>query len=98
MKGLEPSTFCMANARDRPHPFASVRSNHCLQRLRVGRANRREPERTPSAAIAAIVIVATFNLRCPVRDPAERPPLTSASVADQSAVGEDFAANLRDRT
>jgi hypothetical protein len=27
MKGLEPSTFCMANASDRSHPFAPVRSN-----------------------------------------------------------------------
>jgi hypothetical protein len=28
MKGLEPSTFCMANARCRSGPFAPVRSNH----------------------------------------------------------------------
>jgi hypothetical protein len=27
MKGLEPSTFCMANAGDRSLPFALVRSN-----------------------------------------------------------------------
>jgi hypothetical protein len=27
MKGLEPSTFCMANASDRSRPFAPVRSN-----------------------------------------------------------------------
>jgi hypothetical protein len=27
MKGLEPTTFCMANARDRSRPFAPVRSS-----------------------------------------------------------------------
>jgi hypothetical protein len=51
-----------------------------LQRLRVGRANPSEPERTPSAAIAAFVIVAMFNSRGGAT-PHERPPLTSASVA-----------------
>ena len=33
----------------------------CLQRLRVERANGSEPQRTRSAAIAAIVIVDTFS-------------------------------------
>jgi hypothetical protein len=64
--GLEPTTFCMANARDRSHPFASVRSNHLFAATTV-RAS--EPERTPTAAIAAIAIVATFNLRGPVARP-----------------------------
>jgi hypothetical protein len=59
MMGLEPTTFCMANARDvrtRSCPFAETT---CLQRLPVRPANGSEPERTSSAAIAAIVIVAT---------------------------------------
>jgi hypothetical protein len=48
----------LATVRTRSRPFAQT---NCLQRLRVGRANGSEPERTPSAAIAAIVIVATSN-------------------------------------
>jgi hypothetical protein len=58
MMGLEPTTFCMAmlaTVRTRSRPFAQTT---CLQRLRVGRANGSEPQRTPSAAIAAIVIAA----------------------------------------
>ena len=58
MMGLEPTTFCMAKAGERSLEFAET---FYLQRRRVGRANASEPERTPSAAIAAIVIVATLN-------------------------------------
>ena len=47
MMGLEPTTFCMANARDRSHPFASVRSNH-LFAATTGRAS--EPQRTRANA------------------------------------------------
>jgi len=46
----------LATVPARSRPFAQTT---CLQRLRVGRANASEPERTPSAAIAAIVIVPT---------------------------------------
>jgi hypothetical protein len=53
MKGLEPSTFCMANARD-----VRTRSRPCAQNRMVatspsGRANPSEPERTPNLAILA---------------------------------------------
>lgn len=48
----------LATVRTRARPFAQTT---CLQRIRVGRANGSAPERTPSAAIAAIVILATFN-------------------------------------
>jgi hypothetical protein len=61
MMGLEPTTFCMAKlagVRARSLEFAGT---SCLQRLRVGRANGSEPERTPSAAIAAIVTLGTFS-------------------------------------
>jgi hypothetical protein len=43
----------LAGVRARSPEFAET---YRLQRLRVGRANRSEPERTPTAAIAAIVI------------------------------------------
>jgi hypothetical protein len=69
MMGLEPTTFCMANARDRSHPFASVRSNH-LFAATTGRAS--EPQRTRANAECSHcshVIVATSNLRCPVAQP-----------------------------
>jgi hypothetical protein len=57
--GLEPTTFCMAKAGRRSRPSLEFAEILCLQRLRAGRANASEPERTPSAATAAIVIVAT---------------------------------------
>jgi hypothetical protein len=44
MMGLEPTTFCMANARDRSHRFASVRSN-LLFAATTGRANERQRTR-----------------------------------------------------
>jgi hypothetical protein len=53
MKGLEPSTFCMANASDRSLLFASVRSNRLFSGFPIGRANASEPERTPNLAILA---------------------------------------------
>ena len=57
--GLEPTTFCMPTWRAfAPVPSGSLKPR--LQRLLVGRANDSEPERTLSAAIAAIVIGATF--------------------------------------
>jgi hypothetical protein len=68
----------LATVRTRSRPFAQTTG---LQRLRVGRPNPSEPERTPGAAIAAIVIVATFKSCGPVGDPPERPTLTSTSVA-----------------
>jgi hypothetical protein len=70
MMGLEPTTFCMAvlaTVRTRSRPFAQTTR---LQRLWVGRANVSELERTSTAAIAAIVIVATFNARHLVKRPA----------------------------
>jgi hypothetical protein len=42
--GLEPTTFCMANARDRSHAFASVRSNP-LFAATSGRASERQRTR-----------------------------------------------------
>jgi hypothetical protein len=47
MKGLEPSTFCMANESGSSRPFAQ---NRHLQRLRHKRANASERERTPNLA------------------------------------------------
>jgi len=43
MKGLEPSTFCMASARGRTRPFAPVRSNGLFAGVLVQAS---EPERT----------------------------------------------------
>jgi hypothetical protein len=68
MKGLEPSTFCMANARDRSLPFASVRSNRCLQGFTFTRANVSEPERTPNLAILATASGAESELVEPFGD------------------------------
>ena len=53
MKGLEPSTFCMASASARSRPFAPVRSKRLFAELSLKRANGSEPERTPSLAILA---------------------------------------------
>jgi hypothetical protein len=53
MMGLEPTTFCMANASERSRPFAWVRSSWYLQAFRFWRANGSEPERTPNLAILA---------------------------------------------
>jgi hypothetical protein len=64
----------LATVRTRSRPFAHTR---CLQRLHVGRANASEPEGTLSAAIAAIVIVATFNVLARWRDRSLPTPLTS---------------------
>jgi len=44
MKGLEPTTFCMASARDRSRPFAQ---SPCLRGFPYKQANATEPERTP---------------------------------------------------
>jgi hypothetical protein len=57
--GLEPTTFCMARPASVRAGSLAFAETSCLQRLRVGRANGSEPERTPSAAIAAIVLAAT---------------------------------------
>jgi hypothetical protein len=54
MMGLEPTTFCMANARDRSHLFAPVRSNRLFPAVPLRRANATEPERTPNLAILAM--------------------------------------------
>jgi hypothetical protein len=53
--GLEPTTFCMASAGDGSRPFAPLAHTPCLQGFPVQLANAREPERTPSVAIVAIV-------------------------------------------
>jgi hypothetical protein len=52
MMGLEPTTFCMAKAGNRSHPFASVRSNHYglpiqVDLLLVERAVDMEPQMEP---------------------------------------------------
>jgi hypothetical protein len=51
--GLEPTTFCMANASSSSRPFAPVRSNARLQDVPENRANATAPERTPNLAILA---------------------------------------------
>src|SRR6266540_712082 len=53
MMGLEPTTFCMANASDRSRPFAPVRSNSCFAGFAYRRVNGSAPERTPNLAILA---------------------------------------------
>jgi hypothetical protein len=53
MMGLEPTTFCMANASGRSLPFRPVRSNGVFAALPRKQANRSEPERTPNLAILA---------------------------------------------
>jgi hypothetical protein len=63
MMGLEPTTFCMAKLATARACSLAFAETSCLQRLRGERANGSEPERTPSPAIAAIVMVATFNSR-----------------------------------
>ena len=40
MKGLEPSTFCMASASNRSRPFAPVRSNRLFAGLPVEASER----------------------------------------------------------
>src|SRR5438093_1691022 len=61
MMGLEPTTFCMAELAGVRARSRRIAETCRLQRLRFGRANATEPERTLSAAIAAIVIDATFR-------------------------------------
>lgn len=53
MKGLDPSTFCMANASDRSRPFAPLAQTGCLHGFCSNRANTTAPERTPNLAILA---------------------------------------------
>jgi hypothetical protein len=53
MMGFEPTTFCMASAGDRSHPFAPVRSNRMFAAFSFRRANATERERTPNLAILA---------------------------------------------
>jgi hypothetical protein len=53
MMGLEPTTFCMANASSRSLLFATVRSKRRLHGFPSERANGSEPERTPNPAILA---------------------------------------------
>ena len=43
--GLEPTTFCMANASDRSLPFAPVRSTGCSQGLPSKRTQANPSER-----------------------------------------------------
>jgi hypothetical protein len=47
--GLEPTTFCMANASGRSRRFAQT----CSVQFSSKRANAHEPERTPNLAILA---------------------------------------------
>ena len=47
-EGLEPSTFCMANARERSRLFAQVRWNRLFAEHFERPANASEPERTMS--------------------------------------------------
>ena len=51
MMGVEPTTFCMANASDLSRPFAPVRSNRRFAGSPSTRANGSEPERTTSVTI-----------------------------------------------
>jgi hypothetical protein len=52
MKGLEPSTFCMASVRKRSRPFAAVRLTSLFAEDFVGaRSNVNAPERTTSVTI-----------------------------------------------
>jgi hypothetical protein len=55
MMGLEPTTFCMANASDRSLLFAPVRPNRLFAGLP---SQATERERTPSLAILATASVA----------------------------------------
>jgi len=43
MKGLEPSTFCMASASDRSRPFAPVRSDGRLRGFRPSERTQANP-------------------------------------------------------
>src|SRR6266542_3716554 len=47
MMGLEPTTFCMANASERARPFAPVRSNRLFAAVSVQAS---EPDRTRANA------------------------------------------------
>jgi hypothetical protein len=55
MMGLEPTTFCMARTRGRSRSIARVRRTGLPGGTPRRQANVTEPERTASAAIAAIV-------------------------------------------
>jgi hypothetical protein len=101
MKGLEPSTFCMANASDRSLLFASVRQTGCLQRFPCERANKTEPERTPNLAILATDSGAEAGLGEFLRDRSAvrensigRRPVTP-EVAGSSPVAPVFRACMR---
>jgi hypothetical protein len=59
--GLEPTAFCMANAGGRSRRFAPVRRNLLFASLRRARVHGNERERTPRAAIAAIVSIGTMS-------------------------------------
>jgi hypothetical protein len=63
MKGLEPSTFCMANARKRSRPFALVRRNRLFAGVPGAAPNGSEHERTVSVAIVAIARLVTMSPR-----------------------------------
>jgi hypothetical protein len=99
MMGLEPTTFCMAKAGGRLRTFARFAETCRLRGLRASRANASEPERTPSAAIAAIVIAEEGALRerLPLLVPVLRgwllrPPEPSAPDQDCAAErGKDEA-------
>ena len=54
--GLESTTFCMASARRRSHPFAPVRLKSYLQGFLRTRPNTSEPERTTSVTIVTTAL------------------------------------------
>jgi hypothetical protein len=96
MKGLEPTTFCMANARDRSHPFASVRSNH-LFAATTGRPS--EPQRTRANAECSHCSLCD---RCHVQLAWWRYPALATAAdfrlgRDCPPAAQDFPANPRDR-
>jgi len=72
MMGLEPTTFCMANASGRSLLFAPVRSNRLFAGLPSERANATEPERTPNLAILATESGADSRARRASLRPASR--------------------------
>ena len=53
MMGLEPTTFCMASARDVRTRSGAFAETACLQRLRRSERTDANPERTPNLAILA---------------------------------------------
>ena len=78
MKGLEPSTFCMANASVRSRPFAPVRSNPLFAELLVKSSERKRTRANAEPCHSCHSIWRRTRTPRPSPQPAHAPtPVTS---------------------